>query len=79
MRYGVKACICTNYVQLMDSLDTDKFSEAQEFILQNCRKGYDCYIVDRWKCVQLWAYANDLTEESVNMMDLVTDKLFGGV
>lgn len=32
MKYTVKAYLCTNFAGLMDSLETDKFYEVQDFI-----------------------------------------------
>lgn len=78
MRYCVKACICTNFIGLMDSLETDSFYEAQDFIWENCQKGYNCLLVDRERGTQLWAYADDLTEESVDCMDLFAEQICGG-
>jgi hypothetical protein len=60
----------------MDRIETDNFNEAQDFVLENCHKGYNCLLVDRVRGIQLWAYADDLTEESVNMMDLIAEQLF---
>lgn len=76
-RYSVKACICTNFIVLVDSLETDNFYEAQDFILENCHNGYDCLLVDRERGEQLWAYANNLTEESVDCMDAFEEQICG--
>lgn len=66
MRYTVKAYLCTNFAVLMDSLETDDFYEVQDFILENCQKGYNCLLIDNERGESNWAYADDFNEETDN-------------
>ena len=71
-RYVVRAYLCTNFVGLMDSLETDIFDEVQEFIWANCQKGYDCELIDRERGITSWAYAADFTENTTEVAELMT-------
>ena len=46
MRYKVNAYFCTNFAVLMDSLETDSFYEVQDFVDDQCRKGFNCELYD---------------------------------
>lgn len=59
MRYRVEACICTNFVFVADTLETDDFYEVQEFIEQKCNDGYDCRLVDNEQGTSGWSYASE--------------------
>lgn len=63
MRYVVQAYVCTNFSWLMDSLETDNFYEVQDFIYENCQKGYNCVLTDNETCETNIAYADNFDEE----------------
>lgn len=63
MRYRVCAYLCTNFAGLMDSLETDDFYEAQDFVGTNCRKGFNCELVDNELDVTGWFHADDFYED----------------
>lgn len=67
MRYTVKAYLCTNFAGLMDSIETDSFGEAQDFIFENCQKGYNCELKDKERGITGITYADDFTEETESM------------
>lgn len=71
MRYRVCAYLCTNFAGLMDMLETDSFYEVQDFVLENCQKGYDCEVYDTEIGDRKWAYAEMFTETTEE-----TDKLY---
>ena len=67
MKYTVKAYLCTNFAGLMDSLETDDFYEVQDFIWENCQKGYNCELIDNETGESNFAYADDFNEGTVEM------------
>ena len=67
MKYTVKAYLCTNFAGLMDSLETDNFYEVQDFIWENCQKGYNCELTDNETGESNFAYADDFNEDTVEM------------
>ena len=67
MKYTVKAYLCTNFAGLMDSIETDSFDEVQDFIFENCQKGYNCELTDNEMGTTGIAYAEDFTEETESM------------
>lgn len=46
MRYNVEAYLCKNFTGLMDSLVTDNFYEVQDFVHEQCMKGFYCELCD---------------------------------
>ena len=72
-RYSVKAYICTNFAGLMDSLETDDFYEAQEFVWENCQKGFNCEFYDTKTGNHNWAYADDFAEDTEEPDELLRD------
>lgn len=70
-KYTVKAYLCTNFAGLMDSLETDYFSEVEDFIWANCQKGYNCELIDNEIGTTSYAYA---TEETVDYDDLLMEQ-----
>ena len=73
MRYKVNAYLCTNFAGLMESLETDDFYEVQDFIWANCQKGYNCELWDTETGERNWAYADDFTEETEEVEELICD------
>ena len=73
MRYQVKAYLCTNFSYLMDSLETDDFYEVQDFIWENCQKGFNCELWDTETGERGWAYADDFTEDTEEVDELLED------
>lgn len=73
MKYTVKAYLCTNFAGLMDNLETDDYSEVEEFIWENIQRGYNCTITDNETDETNWAYAEDFDEEALNPEDLIRD------
>ena len=73
MKYTVKAYICTNFSGLMDDLETDYWSEVEDFIWENTQRGYNCEIVDNYNEETSWTYAEDFDEEELNPEDLIRD------
>ena len=73
MRYQVNAYLCTNFAGLMDSLETDDFYEVQDFIWANCQKGFNCELWDTETGDRNWAYADDFTEETEEVDELIRD------
>lgn len=74
MRYSVNAYLCTNFAGLMDSLETDDFYEVQDFIFDNCQKGYNCQLTDNETGETNWAYAENFTEETIDYNDLLMEQ-----
>ena len=73
MRYRVCAYLCTNFAGLMESLATDDFYEVQDFIWANCQKGFNCELIDTETGNRNWAYADDFTEETEEVEELICD------
>ena len=73
MRYRVYAYLCTNFVGLMESLETDDFYEVQDFIWANCQKGFNCELWDTETGDRNWAYADDFTEDTEEVDELIRD------
>ena len=74
MLYTVKSYLCTNFAGLMDSLETDDFSEVDDFLQDNCQKGYNCEITDNEQGETKWAYADKFNEETVDYADLLMEQ-----
>lgn len=74
-RYLVKAYLCTNFAGFMDKLETDYFGEVEEFIWENCQKGYNCELIDRQTGETNVAYADSFNEESIDYSDLLMEQL----
>ena len=73
MRYLVCAYLCTNFSGLMDRLETDNYSEVEDFIWEYIQKGCNCEIIDNNTGSKNWAYADDFDEEALNPEDLIRD------
>lgn len=73
MRYTVKAYLCTNFSGLMEELETDNFYEVQDFIWENCQKGYNCELTDNETGETGVCYADDFTEETEGIDELMQD------
>ena len=71
MRYTVKAYLCTNFAGLMESLETDDFYEVQDFIWENCQKGFNCELFDTETGTRNIAYAEDFTEDTTEANELI--------
>ena len=72
MRYTVKAYLCTNFTGLMAYLTTDDWSEVENFIWENCQKGYNCQFVDHTTANNCGvAYANLFTEDTTDVEELI--------
>lgn len=69
MRYKVRAYLCTNFVGLIDDLETDDFYEAQDFVESNCRKGFNCELVDNELGTEGWFHADDFAEDQDDLFD----------
>ena len=75
MKYTINAYLCTNFAGLMDSLETDFWFEVEEFIWDNCQKGFNCELIDNETGSRNWAYADDFDEESLNPEDLLREEM----
>ena len=73
MRYTVNAYLCTNFAGVMDSLETDNFYEAQDFVWENCQKGFNCELVDNELGTEDWFHADDFTEAIEEVDELLED------
>ena len=73
MRYVVKAYLCTNFAGLMESLETDDFYEVQDFIWENCQKGFNCELFDTETGSRNYVYAESFTEATENVDELLED------
>ena len=73
-RYKVCAYLCTNFTGLMDKLETDNFYEVQDFIFENCQKGYNCELRNNETGETNIAYAESFTEETVDYDDLLMEQ-----
>ena len=73
MKYTAKAYLCTNFAGLIDSLETDYYSEVEDFIWENIQRGYNCTITDNETGEINWAYAEDFDEEALNPEDLIRE------
>ncbi len=71
MRYTVKAYLCTNFSELMNDLETDSWNEVEDFIWENCQRGYNCELADNDTGNKNYAYAEDFDEEALNPEDLL--------
>ena len=74
MKYKVDAYLCTNFTGLMDRLETDNFYEVQDFIFENCQKGYNCELRDNESGETHIAYAESFTEETIDYADLLMEQ-----
>lgn len=74
MRYKVDAYLYTNFTGLMDRLETDNFYEVQDFIFENCQKGYNCELRDNESGETKIAYAESFTENTINYDDLLMEQ-----
>lgn len=74
-RYSAKAYLCTNFAGLMDSIETDYFSEVEDFIFANCQRGYNCELIDRSTGETNMVYADDFNEETTWYTDLLMEQL----
>ena len=74
MRYVVRAYLCTNFAGLMDSLETDNFYEVQDFVFENCQKGFNCKLTDNERNEIDWVYAEDFDEETIDYTDLLMEQ-----
>lgn len=66
MKYTVKAYLGYDFKGLMDSLETDSFYKAEDFVWANCQHGYNCKLTNTETGGELLAYAedfDDVTEE----------------
>ena len=72
-RYRVHAYLCTNFAGLMDMIETDDFYEVQDFIWANCQKGLNCELYDTETGNRNWAYADDFTEDTEEVDELIRD------
>lgn len=72
-RYSVKSYLCTNFAGLMADLETDDFYEVQDFIWENCQKGFNCELYDRETGSRNWAYAESFTEATTEVDELIQD------
>ena len=70
-RYVVKAYLCTNFSGLMTTLETDSWSEVEDFIWENVQRGYNCELNDKETGNKNYAYADDFDEEALNPEDLL--------
>lgn len=70
-KYTVKVYVSTNTSHLVKSLDTDIFDEVQDFIFENCQKGYDCALVNNETGESGVAYAADFTSDIDSAEDLI--------
>lgn len=73
-RYVVKACLCTNFVGVVATLETDNFDEIQEFIWEQCQKGFNCELIDKEQNTRNWIYAESFTEETELYEDLLMEQ-----
>lgn len=74
MRYVVKAYLCTNFAGLMDELEIDIPSEADDFIWENCQKGYNCTLTDNETGKTYMYYAENFNEETEDVFESVHDE-----
>ena len=72
-RYTVGAYIHTNFSGLVATLETDNFSEVEDFIWENVQRGFNCQLTDKETGETNWAYADDFDEEALNPEDLIRD------
>ena len=74
-KYTVKAYLNRNFIALMDMLDTDDWNKVEEFIWHNCQKGMNCTIVNNDIGFELYARAEDFTEETVEPSELIKEEM----
>ena len=70
-KYTVKAYLNRNFIALMDMLDTDFWSQVEEFVWQNCQDGMNCIIVNNELGTKMYARAEDFTEDTVEVNELI--------
>ena len=73
-RYTVRAYLCTNFAGLMSNIQTDYFNEVEDFIWENCQKGYNCELIDNERGTTSRYYAESFTEESIDYGDLLMEQ-----
>ena len=74
-KYTVKAYLNRNFIALMDMLDTDYWNKVEEFIWQKCQEGMNCTIVNNDIGFELYARAEDFTEETVEPSELIKEEM----
>ena len=74
-KYTVKAYLNREFVALMDMLDTYLWSAVEEFIWHNCQKGMNCTIVNNDIGFELYARAEDFTEETIEPSELIKERI----
>jgi hypothetical protein len=57
----------------MASLETDNFYEVQDFIWEHCQNGMNCELIDVQTGERNWAYADDFTEDTEEVDELIRD------
>lgn len=63
-KYTVKVYL-SKFEILMDMLDTNSYTEVEEFVWQKCQEGMHCVIIDNELGLQVYARAEDLIKEEV--------------
>jgi hypothetical protein len=63
MRWKVESCILTNYVSVVETLETDYWFEVQDFIEEQLNEGRACRLTDMSTGDSNWAYPEETNEE----------------
>lgn len=63
MRWKVEACILTNYVNVVECIETDIWNEVQDFIEKHLSEGDACRLTDNQTGYSDWAYPEEEVEE----------------
>lgn len=70
-KYTVKVYLARKEVVLMDMLDTNSWSEVEEFVWQKCQEGMNCTIIYNEFGTKLYAYAEDFNEDTIEAAELI--------
>ncbi len=73
MKYAANAYLCTNFAGLMESLETDDFSEVQDFVWKYCQNGLNCEVIDNETGDRCLYDADAFTEYTEDTDELLRD------
>lgn len=74
-KYTVKAYLNRKFIALMDMLDTDFWSQVEDFVWKQCQDGMNCTIVNNDLGITMYARAEDFTEETIDANELIKEEM----
>lgn len=70
-KYTVKVYLARKFIALMDILDTNSWSEVEEFVWQKCQEGMNCIITNNELGIKMYARAEDFNEDTIDVSELI--------